>query len=98
VRPERETCREILWSEDGNDTRARAQRRIHALHEIAVGEVPLLEDYPVPFDFNDLANFGGHRHIRGVRTRPADKEIRQCLQNLVHGCLRGGGIKKSEEA
>jgi hypothetical protein len=81
---------EIFGAHDGDDARPRAQRRIHALHEIAVLEVPLLEDHPMAFRFDDRAHLGRHRHVGRMRARPADEEIGQWLRGFVHKASRGG--------
>ena len=49
---------------------------MHAFHEIAIGEVPLLEHHPVAGVFQNLADLGCERR---VGAGPADEEIRAGL-------------------
>jgi hypothetical protein len=81
---------QILRGQDGDDAPPRGQRRIHALHEVAISEIPLLENHSalVTVGFNGRADFGRHRHIGGMRPRPNDKKFRQNLRNRVHASLR----------
>jgi hypothetical protein len=65
---------EIFVREQCNNSGSGRQRRVHALHEVAVGEVPLLKYDPVPGALNNTAD---RLRERRVGAGPADEEIRR---------------------
>lgn len=67
----------VLRRQDRDDAGPRRQRRVHALHEVTVGEVELLQHRAVPVPAQDGVDLGGHRHIDPILARPADEESRQ---------------------
>ena len=66
-------ARKVLVRQERDHPRAGLERGVHALHEVAVGEVPLLEDDGVPGVLENATDFGGERR---VRAGAADEEIR----------------------
>jgi hypothetical protein len=63
---------------------------VHSLHEVAVGEIPLLEHDLVTRTFENVTNPLGEKQ---VGAGPADEEIRKLLQasigHLAHRAPRG---------
>ena len=76
--------RQVGLRQDGDDPRAGRQRRVHPLHEIAVGEIPILQNNSLARPFEDLTHTP--RKIR-IQPRAADEEIRQLFFNPVHAAL-----------
>ena len=71
---------EVFIREQRNYPGPRRQRRMHLLHEVAVGEVPLLEHNLVPGVLDNVADLFRERR---VGTRAADEEIRKLLCGRV---------------
>jgi hypothetical protein len=71
---------EIFVRKQRDHPGAARQRLVHPFHEIAVGEIPLLQHHPVPGVFQDAADSVGERR---VGAGPADEEIRKAFHGAV---------------
>lgn len=73
--------RQVFAGEKRDHPRAAAERRVHPLHEVAVGEVPLLQDDALAAVLQNAPDFAGERR---VRARPADEEIDRRSSSPLH--------------
>ncbi len=64
---------EIGWRKKGDDARAAVERGLHALHEITVRKIPVLQGDAIARAFEDAADHCGKMRIRAG---PRNKEMR----------------------